>query len=516
MNFNELIRKMMPEVNGGTDESIMIYRKNGEWHGDFTQNQYGEPFDWVDDIKEQDPLAITVKGSNFAKGSFPYVYDKVLIARLRAEYDFMDRSGMILTDADRNELNALVNFFEDNAGEFSHKAMDYLTTLERPFMALYEMCPFEIATDVEDWTYNEKSAQEAIDHIENEVSDRLHSYPDEDTPKKHHIEGYEERASFQLAGRLVILAEKTDAGEPYMVCNCRWDNPLSIYEYYDVQVTSDYLNAVTLFLNYQNALLEQLKTERQQSGLPFQTLTAANCLPNSARDNFEGKLIVIKPEALTPEYRSAEHQLKYCTGGFGANPDSRGSAVFCKDLYSGKESRFERWDVAGIADMQTLPAWVDKKIALDKATKEPGVFEYGGVHFKPYRDFRKGEVIKRLEGDSRPWKYDVQYEMRHMSSDTELGFTRNTAWSKMEFSGTDFVTAAGENTADIYQCIENGRLYVPYLNELFQYKEPPQRTKSQKPSLADRIEKGKKKVRESDQNKEKPDKPKKHDKGVDD
>ncbi len=31
-------------------------------------------------------------------------------------------------------------------------------------------------------------------------------------------------------------------------------------------------------------------------------------------------------------------------------------------------------------------------------------FEYGGYHFTPHRQFRKGEVERRLAGDSRPWK----------------------------------------------------------------------------------------------------------------
>lgn len=46
-----------------------------------------------------------------------------------------------------------------------------------------------------------------------------------------------------------------------------------------------------------------------------------------------------------------------CTGGFGASPRSRGSTCYCVDLYSGKESRFERMDVLGTLEPEQLPEW---------------------------------------------------------------------------------------------------------------------------------------------------------------
>ena len=84
-----------------------------------------------------------------------------------------------------------------------------------------------------------------------------------------------------------------------------------------------------------------------------------------------GKLIIIKPEVLAPEYRRSEHQIKRATGGFGCSPNSRGNAVFCKDLYSGKESRFERHDVLGVADVEKLPEWAKAKLDEQQQSKEP-------------------------------------------------------------------------------------------------------------------------------------------------
>ena len=105
----------------------MIYRDNkGEWHCDYTQNQYGETYDWVEDAKGQDPLAIIYKGKDFSNGSLPMVYDTVLHDRLREEYFLAQESG-----ADTDNMNALTYFFRDNVGSLSSDVTDYLTTLER-------------------------------------------------------------------------------------------------------------------------------------------------------------------------------------------------------------------------------------------------------------------------------------------------------------------------------------------------------------------------------------------------
>ena len=286
-----------------------------------------------------------------------------------------------------------------------------------------------------------------------------------------------------------MLCENPRVDEPYMVCNCRWDNPLGINEYYGGVVTVDFLEAVREYIKRIDALAQEVETEQGAFQNEREVLTAADCIPRGLENDLTGKLIIIKQEVLAPEYRAANHQIKIVTGGFGASPNSRGNAVFCKDLYSGKETRFERYDVAGVIDPGKIPEWAVKKLALMDAIKETGVFEYGGYHFKPYRQFRKGEVKRRLAGDSREWKTDVQYEMRNMHSDRELGLSKHD-WKKAEYSHEGFYAASGNSEADIFICVENGKLYVPYGNELYQYSEPPSKTKAadKKPSLLGRLD----------------------------
>jgi hypothetical protein len=127
---------------------------------------------------------------------------------------------------------------------------------------------------------------------------------------------------------------------------------------------------------------------------------------------------------------------------------------------------------------------------MNNKLTEPGVFEYGGYHFKSERQFRKGEVDKHLEGDARPWKKDISYTFRNMRFGNELGLReQNKNWSYEEF-----YKAANGSEADIFRCVENGNLFVPSASALCQYSEPTQRNKmasslaDKKPALLDRLD----------------------------
>ena len=321
----------MPEVQSGSDEPFVVYRDgSGDWKCDFTRNQYGEPYDWVEGINDKDPLAVTFKGSDFADGSQAYVYDKVLTARLRAEFDNTWSNGVNM-----DELRALVNFLEDNIGELSSDAAEYITGYYKPLVEMYNMIPGGLIIQHPVENYDEEKAWEAFEFIKDKI----------------------------------------------------------------------------------DALMD-------------------------------------------------------------------GRAVY---------------------PVMPVPAPTNRVI---EAVMQPGVFEYGGYHFKPYRQFRKGEVERRLEGDSRPWKIDAAYAMRNMSSDFGLGLSTYD-WKKdgTDYSHKGFYTASGNSDADIFMCVENGRLYVPHENELFQYNEPPQKAKAadKKPSLLGKLDDNKQKVeRDKAANKDKP------------
>ena len=92
-------------------------------------------------------------------------------------------------------------------------------------------------------------------------------------------------------------------------------------------------------------------------GIPNAPITADGCEVIGYQHDLRGKIVVIKPEVLRPEYRRATSQLYLCDGGFGASPNSRGTACSCTQLYSGKSSYFERSDILGVIAPENLPKW---------------------------------------------------------------------------------------------------------------------------------------------------------------
>jgi len=115
MNFATLINtKIMPAVNNDSDDPIIIYRDSyGDWHGEYTHNQYGEEFEWADDVRENNPFAVTVKGSDFDNKNYLDVYDKIFLEVIEMEYNYFYDDGTF------GENYSLLSFVQDNIGDFT-------------------------------------------------------------------------------------------------------------------------------------------------------------------------------------------------------------------------------------------------------------------------------------------------------------------------------------------------------------------------------------------------------------
>ena len=365
MNFRSAIDAAQADIQGGFNDPFMIYRdNNGEWQVEYPAAANGETADWVAGAKEQDPFAAELSAGDFISSDYSDVYDTVLLNRLRAEFYAERASG-----GDWEHLSAFVNFMEDNVDEFSRKTKDYLITLDKPFAELAKMCPFNMATEHEGRNFNESLAPDAVDYIENAVYDRLVA-AEKAPPPKRVIEGYEEKLCIQFGGRETVLAENQDKEQPYLVCSVKWDNPLGIEERYDGIITDNYVEAMREFVGRVDKLGLEIETAREAAGLPLQPLDSGYCLPDSKNTDWNGKVVIIKPENLAPEYRSAEHQYILCSGGNGARPDALGQAVFAQELFSGRKMRYERHQIAGIADPARMPEWAKIKLAELTGQKE--------------------------------------------------------------------------------------------------------------------------------------------------
>lgn len=173
---------------------------------------------------------------------------------------------------------------------------------------------------------------------------------------------YEIIQAVQIGDREIVIGENPENrdGQKYMCAYCTANELFARYD--EVLASDDYPEIVKI---YGERIAEQAEKTRVElitpkiQGIPNAALTAKDCTPVSYDDDLNGKVVVIKPEVLRREYRMATRQIKLCVGGFGASPHSRGSACYCVDLYSGKESRFERWDILGTLEPEKLPKWAE-------------------------------------------------------------------------------------------------------------------------------------------------------------
>lgn len=185
---------------------------------------------------------------------------------------------------------------------------------------------------------------------------------------------YEIIQAVQIGDREIVVGEnQVDAnGLPYLVAY--YESNAIMGRYYDAVGSDDFPEIMEM---YGQRIMEQAQKTRAElakpkmQGIDNSPITAEECTPISYDDDLHGKVIVIKPEILRPEYRRATSQLKLCTGGFGAYPHSRGSAVFCTEIYTGRQSRFERRDVLGVLEPEDQPKWVQPYLlVLQQAEKQ--------------------------------------------------------------------------------------------------------------------------------------------------
>lgn len=184
---------------------------------------------------------------------------------------------------------------------------------------------------------------------------------------------YEIVQSLHIGDREIVLGinEADPNGLPYFVAY--YESNAIIGRYYDAVGSDDFIEAVEI---YGQRITEQAEKTRQElnapkiQGIDMKPLTAADCTVIDYKEDIHDKVIVIKPGVLRPEYRKSTCQLKLCTGGFGAYGNSRGSAVYCTDLYTGRKSRFERQDVLGVLEPEQLPKWAEHYLSIVRSEQQ--------------------------------------------------------------------------------------------------------------------------------------------------
>lgn len=185
---------------------------------------------------------------------------------------------------------------------------------------------------------------------------------------------YEITHAIHIGDREIVLGENpadTD-GVPYMCSYCTSNDIIA--SYYDSVGGEDYAEIVGIFgerIKEQAEITQEKLRQECMDGEQSILVTEKDCTLITSEDDLNNQVVVIRADVLRPEYRSARYQLRLCTGGFGASPHSRGSACYCKDLVTGKNSRFERRDILGVMEPDELPQWALAGLtAIEQAEKK--------------------------------------------------------------------------------------------------------------------------------------------------
>ncbi len=293
------------------------------------------------------------------------------------------------------------------------------------------------------------------------------------------IDEYEVINSIHIGDKELVLCENMNNadGQYYMTCEVERNE---LFEMYSNALSSNSFTDIAGV--YAERLKEQISktaAELEAENVPLEVITAEKCLIDNFAVDMEGKILVINPNVLRAEYRTASHQIMKCTGGNGARAKALGSAVFGDLMATDKQMRYERCDILGELKPEHYPEWLTEKLQLEELIKSnPLTFEYGGYHFLPVgvinRTKTHEEISKKIASDKTMGIWSASYNKIYGKS-------------KVEYTHKGFYSACGNIFCDVFKCLENGKYYMPGVNEIFLYEgkfkpytEAPHKTKGKK------------------------------------
>lgn len=192
--------------------------------------------------------------------------------------------------------------------------------------------------------------------------------------EKRMAENYEITQSIKISGKEVVFGEDERADNPYF-CAFYTSNAI-LGEYSECMVGDDYVEMMEMFAERIKEQCNKHRAEQAKITVPIEQITADMCHHINDTGSLKNKVAAVKTSALCPEYRTATHQLVYVTGGNGARANSFGNACYCKNLYSGKSVRWERYDIQGEVKPEHLPEWAKERlVAIQKEQQTKGESE---------------------------------------------------------------------------------------------------------------------------------------------
>ena len=188
--------------------------------------------------------------------------------------------------------------------------------------------------------------------------------------EKRMIGDYTVLSSVNVGEKEIIIAsnEQSTNGDKFL---CGFVERNDLFELCkECVVSDDYIDIAYTFGSRVASEAELFREQVKKLDIPITVITEVDCIPDHYSKDINGKVIAIDPKVLKPEFQRADRQLYLVTGGFGASANSRGSAVFCTNLHTGKNTRFERMDVMGEVKPECMPDWAKEKIdAMNRSHK---------------------------------------------------------------------------------------------------------------------------------------------------
>jgi len=167
-----------------------------------------------------------------------------------------------------------------------------------------------------------------------------------------HIQYYDYDGRFSFAN-------KAWASGIYIQRPTDWEKQKDLY-------MRDYNN--DLLLNSHNTLVDYLAGQVQKMYDGLNLYDHRHSVPDSNREDYERKILILRDTALKESYRTPENQLFLAQTGFGCSPTASGRAVYGQFLIDGEKARFDRSDFVGVVDDNYLPEWAqDKAMELQSA-----------------------------------------------------------------------------------------------------------------------------------------------------
>lgn len=198
-----------------------------------------------------------------------------------------------------------------------------------------------------------------------------YDYESESDETKEVIEGYTVQSSVSIGSKRIVYA-KDETGKmemPYLKCIV---NPNALFTSYENGIVSDSFEEIMkLFADDIKAEAIILETENRARGASYLPPFHRGDLIADKDENIVGKVVAINPKYLYDGYKSMPYQLFYVTGGSGANENHYGNACFCKHMYTGDETRIERYEILGIVPEDKLPDFAKKTLDNIKEQEKP-------------------------------------------------------------------------------------------------------------------------------------------------